>query len=59
MKGQPDTIEPIVNNGVDPSVEPLVGRDDHELINVDGYDGELHQDGGGEPEVQQYDSGGA
>ena len=58
-KGLPDTIEPIVNNGMDPSVEPLVGRDNHELINVDGYDGELHQDGGGEPEVQQYDSGGA
>ena len=58
-KGLPDTTEPIVNNGVDPSVEPLVGGDDHELINLDGYDGELHQDGGDKPEVQQYDSGGA
>ena len=57
-KGLPDAIKPIVNDGVDLSVGLIVGGDDRELISVDRYDGELHRDGGGEPEVQQYDSSG-
>ena len=54
-KGLPDTMEPNVNNGVDPSMESLA--DDREPTNGEADSGDQQQDSGGELEEQQYDNG--
>ena len=54
-KGLPDTIEPNVNNGVDPSTGPL--EDDREPTNGEADSGDQQQDSGGELEEQQFDNG--
>ena len=54
-KGLPDTVEPNVNNGVDPSIEPL--EDDRETRNEEADSGDQQQDSGGELKEQQFDNG--
>ena len=54
-KGLPDTMEPNVNNGVDPSIGPL--EDDRDQKNGEADSGDQQQDSGGELEEQQFDNG--
>ena len=48
-------MEPNVNNGVDPSIEPL--EDDREPTNGEADSGDQQHDSGGELEEQQFDNG--